>query len=205
MSEAAPSCGSLVAAGFGIEEFAGGGERFGGRVLVFLTRGDVFAAIDALGLVGAARDRHGDADFDFRMHGDGDVVLADGLDRRVQHDLAAADGDAVRLERGDDVANRHRAEQLAGFGSLTQHDDVAAVDLLGDLGGLALGLQVAGFEFGLHAVELGAVVGGGAQRLVALQEEVAGIAVPDADDFAHLAELGDAFQQNDFHIRSPLR
>ena len=37
------------------------------------------------------------------------------------------------------------------------------------------------------------------------EQKVAGKPVPDADDFAHLAELGDAFQQNDFHIRSPLR
>ena len=85
------------------------------------------------------------------------------------------------------------------------HDDVAAVDLLGDLGGFALGLEVVGLELGLHAVELGAVVGGGAQRLAALQKKIAGKAVLDADDFAHLAELGDAFQQNDFHVRSPLR
>ena len=99
----------------------------------------------------------------------------------------------------------HRTEQLAGFGGLTQHDDVAAVDLLRDLGCLALGLEVAGLEFGLHAVELGAIVRGGAQRLAALQQEIAGKSVLDADDFAHLAELGDTFQQNDFHIRSPLR
>ena len=78
-----------------------------------------------------------------------------------------------------------------------------AVDLLGDLGGFALGLEVVGLELGLHAVVLGAVVGGGAQRLAALQQEIAGKSVLDADDFAHLAELGDAFQQNDFHIRSP--
>ena len=71
--------------------------------------------------------------------------------------------------------------------------------------GFALGLQVAGFEFGLHAFELGAVVRGGAQRLAALEQEIAGKPVLDADDFAHLAELGDAFQQNDFHVRSPFR
>ncbi len=98
----------------------------------------------------------------------------------------------------------HRTEQLAGLRGLTQHHDVAAVDLLGDLGCLALGLEVAGFEFGLHAVELGAIVRGGAQRLAALQQKIAGKPVLDADDFAHLAELGDALQQNDFHIGSPL-
>ncbi len=107
-SEAASSAAAhVVVARFRIEEFAGGGERFGGGVLIFLTGRDVLAAVDALGLIGASRDRHGDADFDFRMHGDRDRVLADGLDRRVQHDLAAADGDAVALKRRDDVANAY--------------------------------------------------------------------------------------------------
>jgi hypothetical protein len=39
--------------------------------------------------------------------------------------------------------------------------------------------------------------------LAALQQKIARKTVLDADDFAHLAELGDALQQNDFHIRSP--
>jgi hypothetical protein len=43
-----------------------------------------------------------------------------------------------------------------------------------------------------------------AQRLAALEQKVAGKSVPDFDDFAHLTELGDAFEQNDFHIRSPV-
>ncbi|OIQ75222.1 hypothetical protein GALL_431150 [mine drainage metagenome] len=190
-------------AGLGIEEFAGGGEGFCGRILIFPTRRDVLATVDAFGFVRTSRDSDGDADFDFGMHGDGDLVLADGLDRRVQHDLAAANDDAIALERCDDVANAHRSEQLTGLRRLTQYDDVAAVDLLRDLCCLALGLQVAGFELGLHAIELGTVVRGGAQRLAALEQKIAGKPVLDADDFAHMTELGDALQQDDFHIRSP--
>ena len=68
-----------------------------------------------------------------------------------------------------------------------------------------LALQIVGLELGLHAVELGLVVGGGAQRLAAFQKKVAGKPVLDADDFAHLAELGHALQQNDFHFGSPLK
>src|SRR6185312_5650475 len=126
----------------GVEEFAGSGQRLRGGVLVFLAGADVFAAIDAFGLIGTAHHRYGHADLDFRVHGDGNGVFADGLDRRVEHDLAAADGDAIVLERGDDVANAHRSEQLAGLGGLTKHHDIAAVDLFGDLGSLALGLEV---------------------------------------------------------------
>ena len=138
------------------------------------------------------------------MHGDADLVFADGLDRRIHHDLAAADGDAIGGKRSNDIANVHRTEQLAGFRRLTQHDHVTAVDLLGDLGGFALGLEVASLELGLHAVEPGAIVGSGAQRLATLEEEISGKAAAHFDDFAHLAELGHAFQQNDFHVRSPL-
>ena len=35
------------------------------------------------------------------------------------------------------------------------------------------------------------------------QQEIAGKAVLDAHHLAHLAELGDAFEQNHFHGRSP--
>src|SRR4051794_9278316 len=73
----------VVVLGFRIEELAGCSERLGGGVLVFLTGRDVLAAVDALGLIGAARHGDADADFDFRMHGDRDLVLADGLDRRI--------------------------------------------------------------------------------------------------------------------------
>src|SRR5580704_5271035 len=46
---------AFVATRLGVEEFAGRGDGFGCRVLVFPTGGDVLAAIDALGFVGAAR------------------------------------------------------------------------------------------------------------------------------------------------------
>src|SRR6185437_9759863 len=161
-----------------IEEFAGGGDRLGCGVLIFLARRDVFATVDALRLVRASRHGHGNANLDFRMHGDGDPVLADGLDRRVEQDLAAADRDAVALQRGNDVANADRTEQLTAFGRLANDDHAAAVDLFRDLGCLGLGLQVARLEFGLHAVEFGTVVGGRPQGLAALEQKVAGKAVP---------------------------
>ena len=40
---------------------------------------------------------------------------------------------------------------------------------------------------------------GSAQRLVAWQQEVTGISVFNADDFAHLAEIWNAFEQNYLH------
>ena len=43
----------------------------------------------------------------------------------------------------------------------------------------------------------------GAQGLLARQEEIAREPVLDAHDVADLAELGDPFEQNDFHVVSP--
>src|SRR5205814_7258259 len=93
-----------------------------------------------------------------------------------------------------------RAEQLATFRGLADDHDFLAVDLLGDLARFALGLDVVGLEVGFHAVIPGAVLGGGAQCLAALEQEIAGKTVANLHDFAHLTELGHAFQQNDFHF-----
>ena len=65
------------------------------------------------------------------------------MTRRIEQHLAAADGDAVGFERSDDVAHADRTEQLTGFGRLTEHDDVAAVDLLDGLVELALAPRLA--------------------------------------------------------------
>ena len=102
-------------------------------------------------------------------------------------------------ERGD-VARRDRAEQLADVGRLAHHDEALAVELAGDDVGVLLQFEIARFELRLHALELGAVVLGGPKRLALRQQEIAREAVLHADDFAHLAELGDTLQQDHFHL-----
>ena len=87
-----------------------------------------------------------------------------------------------------DVAGRDRAVELPGLAGLADDDEGLAVELGGDLLGLALALEVAGLELGPLGLEALAVGLGGAERLALGQEEVAGIAVADADDVAHLAE-----------------
>src|SRR6187402_729875 len=61
----------VVVLRFRIEELAGGGNRLGGRIAVLVAGRDVLAAVDALGLVLAARNRDGDLDLDLGMNGDG--------------------------------------------------------------------------------------------------------------------------------------
>jgi hypothetical protein len=68
----------------------------------------------------------------------------------------------------------------------------------------ALLLEIARLEIDLHGLEPLPVVVGRAQRLAFRQEEIARESVAHAHDFAHLAELGHAFQQDHFHRSSPL-
>ena len=65
---------------------------------------------------------------------------------------------------------------------------------VGDGLGFLLELEVVGFELRALGLEVGAVVVGGAQRLLLRQQEVACVAVLDVDDVAHLAEAADALK-----------
>ena len=73
-------------------------------------------------------------------------VQAQRLDRPVEHDLAAVDGEAARRDELGDVARRHRAVELAGVAGLADGEEGLAVELGGDRLGLLLQLEVARLE-----------------------------------------------------------
>ena len=79
-----------------------------------------------------------------------------------------------------------------------------AVELGGDLLGLALGFEVAGFKLRALVLEALHVRGRRAKRLALRQQEVAGVALLDVHDLAHLAEFRDAFEKYDFHLSGSL-
>ena len=128
-----------------------------------------------------------------------DRVEAQVLDRMVENDLAAVEGEAAGGGGVGDVAGGDRAVEGAAVGGGANHHEGLAVELLRDLLGLAAGLEVAHLELGAVGLEALEVALGGAQRLALGQEEVAGVAVLDGDDLAHLAELGDALEEYDLH------
>ena len=70
----------------------------------------------------------------------------------------------------------------------------------GDDGRLALERKRARLQFALHRLESRAIGVGGAQRLAARQQEIAGKTVLDANNVAHLAQSGDALQEDHFHL-----
>ena len=126
-------------------------------------------------------------------------MQAEGLDRREDRDLIAADVETASGDRVGDVAGRHGAVKLTGLAGLTQSDEALAVELVGDGLRFVLQLEVAGLK--LHALRLEALLVAfvGAQGLALGQKEVAAVTVLDADDIAHLTQLGDALEQNDLH------
>ena len=61
-------------------------------------------------------------------------------------------------------------------------------------------LEIARLELGAIALEALAIGFGGAKRLALRQQIVAGEAVLDGDDVAHLPEASDALEKNDLHV-----
>ena len=79
----------------------------------FAAHGDVFTALEARDFVGVARDVQVDVDLDFRMQRDRHDMAANRLDRRMQRDLAAADGEARGAQqRGDGLLNLGAAGRI---------------------------------------------------------------------------------------------
>ena len=105
---------------------------------------------------------------------------------------------AEKIDGRNVVVLRQASETGQLFGSVSIRDIITSFE--SDGVGLFLQFEVARFQLHLHAFELGAVILGGAQRLALREQEIARETVLDADDFAHLTELGDAFEQDHFHV-----
>ena len=133
------------------------------------------------------------------------VVKAECLDGLFHHHLVAGDGEAGLGHRLGDIARGNGSEELTHFRSGANHADGEAVHLAGFGLCLATAGQVVSFTLGLFGFETLEVVLVGAKGLALRQQEVAGVARLHLHDIAHLAELLDAFKQNDFHCpMSPL-
>src|SRR5690606_27503421 len=124
---------------------------------------------------------------------------ADRLDRMVQFNLVAVQGEAVGRDDFGNVTGRNGTVELAGFTSRTHNDEAFAIELFSNGAGFVLAFQVLRFELGALAFELLLVGFVGTKSLALREQEVTGIAVLDLDGFAHLAEAANAFQKNDFH------
>src|SRR5690606_34164972 len=119
--------------------------------------------------------------------------------RPVEKNLVAIDRETAGGDDVGDIAGRDRAVQLARVASLSDGDERLALELGGDGLSLALAGEVVGLELGALAFEADEVVLVGAQGLALRQQEVAGVAVADGHDIAHLAEAPDALEKDDLH------
>ena len=82
---------------------------------------------------------------------------------------------------------------------MAQQREALAIKPLCDFFRFFLLLEIAGFQLDFHVLEPGAVLLGRTQRFALAQQVVPRKAVPNAHDVAHLAELGDALEQDHFH------
>jgi len=165
--------------------------------------GQAFALGLALGFFRRTGNVEFDREFDFSMQVQGDLVQADSLDRGVQLDLVTADVEAFGSQDFNDVTSSYRTVELAGFASRTDDDEGLAAESVGNGLGFRLALEVTSFERGALGFEALLVGFVGAQRLALRQQEVTSKAVANLDGFAHLAELCDAFEENDLHDPVP--
>jgi hypothetical protein len=127
-------------------------------------------------------------------------VLAEGLDRLRKNDLLAVDFVTLGLERVRDVLGADRAEETIAFAGLNRERERDAFELLRDRLSVALELRGAGDGCLLLMLDLGDVRTGGDRRESAREEEVAGVAGLDLDEFAALAELLDVVLENDLDV-----
>ena len=124
------------------------------------------------------------------------------LDWVIDGDHAAVDREAAVGDHVGEIARGDRAIELAGISRRTNGRERLAVELGVDGLGFFLKFEVARFELHAAALEILAVLIGGAQGLALRQQEVAGKAVFDGDDIAHLAEAADTFEQDHLHENS---
>src|SRR5690349_11387229 len=87
------------------------------------------------------------------MKGQRHLVLSDGLDRCIEHDLSAANFSTIDLKQACDVARRNRAEQLTALACLAEDNVGLAVNLAGERAGLAFELETLGLQFAFHVLE----------------------------------------------------
>src|SRR4029079_13172163 len=159
------------------------------------------AACLACSLIGRAGDIDSHARLDLGMEPDANVVQAKRLDRPVEHDLAAFDGESTLGDRGRDVARGARAIELAGIAGLADDDEAFPLQLIGNRACFRFQLEIARLKLRPLFFEALAIGLGGAQRLALGEEKVACETVLDGDDVAHLAETADALKKDHLHFR----
>src|SRR5258706_7168113 len=134
----------------------------------------------------------------------GNVVLANRLQRLVESDLAAIDGEALGLKLLRDIARGDRAEEMLVLANLALEHELNLRELRGQLFRPCLLLDRLAHSRGLHLLDHSLVGGGRLDGELFGEQVVAPIAIGDLDHVAAMSELIYVFLQNDFHCSSPI-
>src|SRR6266478_7568369 len=128
-------------------------------------------------------------------------MQAQGLDRPLENHLAFLDREACLSDGVGDVARRNGTVELPAFAGLPDDHDSQPLELAADLRRFALALQVIRFELGALTLEIRQVFLCCAQRFLLWQQIIAGKAGPYLDELAHLAQLFNTLEQDQFNHR----
>ena len=126
-------------------------------------------------------------------------MQAQRLDRLIELDLLAGDGETGFGDGGGNVAGVNGAVKLSRLAGLADHDHGKPFQFLAHFLGFGAVFKVGGLKLGALHLEMLLVGVGGAQGLFLGQQVIARVAGLDLHHVAHLTELFNPFQQNDFH------
>src|SRR5215471_8316059 len=141
---------------------------------------------------------------DVTVQPDGNVEVADALQRLMQLDLTAIDVESLVLQCFRDVGGCDRPEQVVLLAGLALEGEAHSLKLLCQRLRIGFLYSRATDSRLFHLFDHGLVGRGGLNGQLARQQVVAAVAFGNLDHVAAMAQLGNIFFQNDFHFRSPV-
>ena len=136
------------------------------------------------------------------MQADRDHRVAERLDRLIELHALALHAHAVLVEELDEVLRGDGAEELAFLGGLSPLLVREALDLVAQGLGVLFDPVGLGVRLLLDVIQVLEIAGGGAERELLGDEEVARVAIRNVPDLTAPAELLHVVEQDDFHRRS---
>ena len=139
----------------------------------------------------------------FRVQDNSNGVQTQSFDRLQNNNLFTVNGETSFGGHVCGVTRGDRAVEVAAIRSLTNHDELLAVQLFTQRFGFFFGFQVARFQLSFLRVKLCLVGFRCGQGFALGQQEVTGVTRLHVDDFTHLAQFGHTFKKDNLHVLSP--
>src|SRR5712691_7281160 len=149
-------------------------------------------------------DGHFDRSSYIAMKLDGNVEIAQRLERFIELDLAPVNIETTRFHLLRNIGRGDGAEQVVAFTYLTQECEMDGCELLGQRLSVSFLARRAAHSGGLHLLDDRAVRGSSLNRQLARQQIISSISVGHLHHVSAMAEFLHIFFQNDFHTENLL-